>query len=118
MLRQEASVKIEAKDKYFGIKLQSLTEDANFNYKLVILLRALLKAWLQKQRYIFYKCFLHHQMLRGHFISSLTGIAATGTAAHVRALGCLPSKNMGALRPTTNKNNVTIMTLSRHAPLS
>jgi len=41
-----------------------------------------------------------------------TGIAATGTAAHVRALGCLPSKNMGALRPTTNKNNVTIMTRS------
>jgi hypothetical protein len=37
-----------------------------------------------------------------------SGIAATGTAAHVRALGCLPSKNMGALRPTTNKNNVTI----------
>jgi len=42
----------------------------------------------------------------------LSGIAATGTAAHVRALGCLPSKNMGALRPTTNKNNVTIMTRS------
>jgi hypothetical protein len=28
-----------------------------------------------------------------------SGIAATGTAAHVRALGCLPSKNMGALAP-------------------
>jgi len=40
------------------------------------------------------------------------GIAATGTAAHVRALGCLPSKNMGAIGPTTNKNNVTIMTRS------
>jgi len=41
-----------------------------------------------------------------------SGIAATGTAAHVRALGCLPSKNMGAIGPTTNKNNVTIMTRS------
>jgi len=27
-------------------------------------------------------------------------------------LGCLPSKNMGAIGPTTNKNNVTIMTRS------
>jgi hypothetical protein len=78
MLRHEASVKIEAKDKYFGLKLQSLTEDANFNYKLVILLRALLKAWLKKQRYIFYKCFLHHQMLRGHFVSSLSEIRFLG----------------------------------------
>jgi hypothetical protein len=30
---------------------------------------------------------------------TISGIAATGTAAHVRALGCLPSKNMGALAP-------------------
>jgi hypothetical protein len=30
------------------------------------------------------------------FILIVSGIAATGTTAHVRALGCLPSKNMGA----------------------